>query len=55
MADLQASYEKAEQEYKQQKDMINTATEEADSKKVDIFSHPNVAKISICRISIFVY
>lgn len=34
MADLKGSYEKAEQEYKQHKERINTIAEEADSVKV---------------------
>lgn len=34
MAELKASYEKAEQEYKQHKEQINTVTEDADSIKV---------------------
>lgn len=34
MAVHKASYEKAEQEYKQHKEQINTIAEEADSKKV---------------------
>lgn len=34
MAELKAAYEKAEQEYKQHKELINTAVEEADVKKV---------------------
>lgn len=34
MAELKASYEKAEQEYKQHKERINTIAEEADSVKV---------------------
>uniref|UniRef100_A0A665WV10 Structural maintenance of chromosomes protein 6 n=1 Tax=Echeneis naucrates TaxID=173247 RepID=A0A665WV10_ECHNA len=36
MADLKASYEKAEQEYKQHKDQINTIAEEADSIKEEL-------------------
>lgn len=35
MAELKGAYEKAEQEYKQHKDLINTAAEEAEVKKVD--------------------
>lgn len=35
MAELKAAYDKAEQEYKQHKELINTAAEEADVKKVD--------------------
>lgn len=34
MADLKASYEKSEREYKQHKEQINTVAEEADSIKV---------------------
>lgn len=34
MASLKADYEKADQEYKQHKDRINTITEDADSVKV---------------------
>uniref|UniRef100_A0AAQ6AHZ0 Structural maintenance of chromosomes protein 6 n=1 Tax=Amphiprion ocellaris TaxID=80972 RepID=A0AAQ6AHZ0_AMPOC len=36
MAELKASYEKAEQEYKQHKEHINTIAEEADSVKEDL-------------------
>uniref|UniRef100_A0A669DUA3 Structural maintenance of chromosomes protein 6 n=1 Tax=Oreochromis niloticus TaxID=8128 RepID=A0A669DUA3_ORENI len=36
MADLKGSYEKAEQEYKQHKERINTIAEEADSVKEDL-------------------
>uniref|UniRef100_A0A3Q4MY90 Structural maintenance of chromosomes protein 6 n=1 Tax=Neolamprologus brichardi TaxID=32507 RepID=A0A3Q4MY90_NEOBR len=36
MADLKGSYEKAEQEYKQHKECINTIAEEADSVKEDL-------------------
>lgn len=35
MAELKSAYEKAEHEYKQHKELINTAAEEADVKKVD--------------------
>lgn len=35
MAELKAACEKAEQEYQQHKELINTAAEEADVKKVD--------------------
>lgn len=35
MTEHKAAYEKAEQEYKQYKEQINTAAEEADSKKVE--------------------
>lgn len=35
MAEYKVSYEKAEEEYKQHKEQINTAAEEADSKKVE--------------------
>lgn len=34
MAEYKAAHERAEQEYKQQKEEINTVAEEADSKKV---------------------
>lgn len=39
MAELKGAYEKAEQEYKQHKDLINTAVEEADVKKVEAKLH----------------
>lgn len=35
MAELKSAFEKAEQEYKQHKQLINTAAEEADVKKVE--------------------
>lgn len=35
MAEYKVSYEKAEEEYMQHKEQINTAAEEADSKKVE--------------------
>lgn len=42
MADLKGSYEKAEQEYKQHKECINTIAEEADSVKVILKERPSV-------------
>lgn len=42
MADLKGSYEKAEQEYKQHKEGINTIAEEADSVKVILKERPSV-------------
>lgn len=41
MAECKVSHEKAEQEYKQHKEQINTAAEEADSKKVDSLDQPH--------------
>lgn len=48
MAELKASFEKAEQEYKQHKEQINTVTEEADSIKV-MFTEPG------CRVFTVAY
>ena len=42
MAEHKMSYEEAEQEYKQHKEQINTAAEEADTKKVGTFDQPQV-------------
>lgn len=46
MAELKVSYEKAEQEYKQHKERINTVAEEADSIKVI----PDRLRLSVIRI-----
>lgn len=35
MAELKGAYEEAEQEYKQHRELINSAADEADVKKVD--------------------
>lgn len=40
MAELKAAYEKAEQEYKQQKEQINTVAEDADPVKVTLWTNP---------------
>lgn len=42
MAEYKVSHEKAEQEYKQHKEQINTAAEEADSKKVESLDEPQL-------------
>lgn len=42
MDDHKTSCKEAEQEYKQQKEQINTAAEEVDSKKVGTFHQPQV-------------
>ncbi len=42
MAELKASYEKAEQEYQQHKEQISTVAEEADSKKVKTVDWPQI-------------
>lgn len=49
MAELKASYEKAEQEYKRHKEQISTIAEEADSIKVT-FREP---ELSSCFSSSF--
>lgn len=45
MAEHKASHERAEQEYKQQKEEINTVAEEADSKKVKPPRCPHVLSL----------
>lgn len=54
MAELKAAYEKSEQEYKQHKELINTAAEEADVKKVDTKQTPvGLVQLIYCYIYFF--